>query len=61
MQLNLEQKKGKITLEYDFLSTVRSPLNVPLCRKLDAVLGPQMTKLASDISEQYSKRVAALK
>lgn len=42
------------------LVNVRSPLNVPLCRKLDAVLGPQMTKLASDISEQYSKRVAAL-
>ncbi|XP_059170068.1 vacuolar fusion protein CCZ1 homolog isoform X2 [Physella acuta] len=42
------------------LVNVRSPLNVPLCRKLDSVLGPQMTKLASDISDQYNKRVAAL-
>ncbi|KAI8797551.1 vacuolar fusion protein CCZ1 [Biomphalaria glabrata] len=42
------------------LVNVRSPLTVPLCRKLDSMLGPQMTKLASDISEQYNKRVAAL-
>ncbi|XP_005097300.1 vacuolar fusion protein CCZ1 homolog [Aplysia californica] len=42
------------------LVNVKSPMNVALCRKLDAVLGPQMSKLASDIGEQYSKRVAAL-
>ncbi|CAG5132726.1 unnamed protein product [Candidula unifasciata] len=42
------------------LVNVKSPLNVPLCRKLDTFLGPKMTKLATDISEQYSKRVAAL-
>lgn len=42
------------------LVNVRSPLNVFLCRKLDAMLGPQMTKLASDIGEQYSRRVASL-
>ena len=36
-------------------------MNVPLCRKLDAALGPQMSKLASDIGEQYSKRVSVLK
>ncbi|KAH9487946.1 vacuolar fusion protein ccz1 [Bulinus truncatus] len=37
----------------------KSSLSVPLCRKVDSMLGPQMTKLASDISEQYNK-VAAL-
>lgn len=42
------------------LVNVKSPMNVPLCRKLDAALGPQMSKLASDIGEQYSKRVSVL-
>ena len=39
------------------LVNVKSPMNVALCRKLDAILGPQMSKLASDIGEQYSKRM----
>lgn len=35
---------------------VKCALNVPLCRKLDAMLAPQMTKLASDIKEQHYQR-----
>ena len=41
------------------LVNVNSPMNVALCRRLDAILGPQMSKLASDISEQYSRRVSS--
>lgn len=40
------------------LINVKCPLNVPLCRKLDAMLAPQMTKLASDIKEQHYQRAA---
>lgn len=36
--------------------TVKCPLNVPMCRKLDAMMAPQMTKLASDIKEQHYQR-----
>lgn len=42
------------------LVNVKSPMNVTICRKLDTVLGPQMSKLASDIGEQYTKRVSTL-
>ncbi|XP_025082631.1 vacuolar fusion protein CCZ1 homolog [Pomacea canaliculata] len=38
------------------LVNVKCPLNVPMCRKLDAMMAPQMTKLASDIKEQHYQR-----
>lgn len=38
------------------LINVKCALNVPICRKLDAMLAPQMTKLASDIKEQHYQR-----
>uniref|UniRef100_A0A0B7A1T9 CCZ1/INTU/HSP4 first Longin domain-containing protein n=1 Tax=Arion vulgaris TaxID=1028688 RepID=A0A0B7A1T9_9EUPU len=42
------------------LVKVNNSLNLPMCRKLDSVLGPQMTRLASDINEQHNKRTAVL-
>lgn len=40
------------------LISVKCALTVPVCRKLDAMLAPQMTKLASDIKEQHYQRAA---
>ncbi|XP_041362737.1 vacuolar fusion protein CCZ1 homolog [Gigantopelta aegis] len=42
------------------LINVKSPLTFDLCRKLDGFLAPQMSKLASDISEVYSKKSLTL-
>ncbi|XP_046370029.2 vacuolar fusion protein CCZ1 homolog [Haliotis rufescens] len=42
------------------LVNVKNTVSFDMCRKLDGFLGPQMSKLSSDISEQYSKRPAAL-
>ncbi|KAK3090405.1 hypothetical protein FSP39_011589 [Pinctada imbricata] len=39
------------------LINVANTMTFDLCRKLDGFLGPQLTQLASDIGEQYSKRV----
>ncbi|XP_033735365.1 vacuolar fusion protein CCZ1 homolog [Pecten maximus] len=38
------------------LIDVSVPMTFDLCRKLDIFLGPQLTQIASDIGEQYSKR-----
>lgn len=38
------------------LVDVSVPMNFDLCRRLDIFLGPQLTQIASDIGEQYSKR-----
>ncbi|XP_063445038.1 vacuolar fusion protein CCZ1 homolog [Mytilus trossulus] len=40
------------------LINVSTALNFDLCQKLDVFLGPQLTNLASDIGEQYSKRLS---
>ncbi|CAC5425400.1 Vacuolar fusion protein CCZ1 homolog B,Vacuolar fusion protein CCZ1 homolog [Mytilus coruscus] len=40
------------------LINVSTTLNFDLCQKLDVFLGPQLTNLASDIGEQYSKRLS---
>lgn len=40
------------------LINVSATLNFELCQKIDAFLGPQLTQLASDIGEQYSKRLS---
>lgn len=39
------------------LVNVSVPMTFELCRKLDTFLGPQLTQIASDIGEQYSKRL----
>ncbi|KAK6170284.1 hypothetical protein SNE40_018709 [Patella caerulea] len=41
------------------LINVNSTMNFDFYRKTDSFLGPQMSKLASDITEQYPKRSAA--
>lgn len=40
------------------LVNVSSTLNFELCQRIDGFLGPQLTQLASDIAEQYSKRLS---
>ena len=46
---------------YNLFISVKDPLTFDMCRKLDSFLAPQMTKLASDISDGYSKKALALR